>query len=281
MNLGAHISIANGLELIFERAAQVTAHAIQIFVTNQNQWSTRQPKPDEIERFFRLRSEYKPFAMIAHSRYLINLCSNDPDKEDKSLKAFYEELQLCELLKIPYLVLHPGSYLDQTEEWGLNKIVANIDLTIKKLGELKTVVLLETTAGQGTNLGYKFEQLAYIMKNSLFQQNLAVCFDTCHAYAAGYDLKESYDEVFSEFDKIIGLDMIKAFHLNDTKKGLAAKVDRHEHIGKGELGLKPFRKLMNDRRFTNIPMILETPKGENDEMDIVNLQSLRSLREKG
>ena len=281
MNLGAHISIANGLELIFERAARVTANALQIFVTNQNQWSTRQPKTDEITKFFQKRAEFKPFSLIAHSRYLINLCSNDQDKENKSLKAFFEELQLCELLNIPYLVLHPGSYLDQTEEWGLNKIVANIDLTIRKLGELKTVVLLETTAGQGTNLGYRFEQLDFIMKNSQFPQNLAVCFDTCHAFAAGYDLKSNYDQVFEEFDKIIGLSRIRAFHLNDTKKGLATKVDRHEHIGKGELALEPFRKLINDQRFTNIPMILETPKGEDDEMDIVNLQTLRNLREQG
>ncbi|MBW6515246.1 MAG: deoxyribonuclease IV [Candidatus Cloacimonetes bacterium] len=278
MNLGAHISIANGIELIFERAKQVTANAIQIFVTNQNQWSTRQPKPQELESFFQLREEYKPFSIMAHSRYLINLCSNDPEKEEKSIRAFYEELQLCELFKIPYLVIHPGSYLDQTEEWGLNRIISNIDLTIDRFKDLKTVILLETTAGQGTNLGYKFEQLAYLMKNSRFQENLAVCFDTCHTFAAGYDLKDKYDVVFTEFENAIGIDKLKAFHLNDTKKGLAARVDRHEHIGKGELGLEPFRKLMNDNRFKKIPMILETPKGDNDEMDIVNLQTLRSLR---
>ena len=278
MNLGAHISIANGLDLIFERAAQVKANAIQIFVTNQNQWSTRVLKDEEVEKFFQLREEYKPFAIMAHSRYLINLCSSDPEKEEKSLRAFSDELQLCELLKIPYLVLHPGSYLDQTAEWGLQKIVENIDLTIEKFPGLQTVVLLETTAGQGTNLGYKFEHLAYLIKNSKYPQNLAVCFDTCHTYAAGYDLREHYEDVFNEYDSILGLATIKAFHLNDTKKGLAAKVDRHEHIGKGVLGIEPFRRLMNDDRFNQIPMILETPKGDNDEMDISNLQTLRSLR---
>ena len=278
MNLGAHISIANGLDLIFERAAQVKANAIQIFVTNQNQWSTRVLKDEEVEKFFQLREEYKPFAIMAHSRYLINLCSSDPEKEEKSLRAFSDELQLCELLKIPYLVLHPGSYLDQTAEWGLQKIVENLDLTIEKFPGLQTVVLLETTAGQGTNLGYKFEHLAYLIKNSKYPQNLAVCFDTCHTYAAGYDLREHYEDVFNEYDSILGLATIKAFHLNDTKKGLAAKVDRHEHIGKGVLGIEPFRRLMNDDRFNQIPMILETPKGDNDEMDISNLQTLRSLR---
>jgi deoxyribonuclease-4 len=281
MNLGAHISIANGIDLIFERADKVTANALQIFVTNQNQWSTREPKPDETERFFLNRQQHNPFTIIAHSRYLINLCTPDPEKEQKSINAFYEELQLCERLEIPYLVLHPGSYLDRDEEWGLNKIIENLDLIIGKFEQLKTVVLLETTAGQGTNLGYKFEQLNYLIKNSRYPQNLAVCFDTCHAFAAGYDLKDSYEKVFEEFDRIIGTEMIKAFHLNDSKKGLGAKVDRHEHIGKGDLGIKPFEKLVNDTRFEKTPMILETPKGENDEMDIVNLKTLRDLRKRG
>ncbi len=281
MNLGAHISIAKGIDLIFERAAQVTANAIQIFVTNQNQWSTREPKPDEVEHFFQKKFQYEPFALIAHSRYLINLCSSDPDKEEKSLTAFYEELRLCEKLEISHLVVHPGSYLDKNEEWGLERIVANIDNTIEKFEELKTVILLETTAGQGTNLGYKFEQLAYLMDHSRFPHNLAVCFDTCHAYTAGYDLKEAYDKVFNEFDRVIGIDKLKAFHLNDSKKTLASRVDRHEHIGKGELGTEPFRRLVNDPVFRNIPMILETPKGENNEMDVVNLQTLRKLQENG
>lgn len=278
MNLGAHISIAGGLDLIFERAAKVTAHAIQIFVTNQNQWSSREPKPDELERYFQKRKEFSPFALVAHSRYLINLCTTSPENEEKSLTAFYDELKLCELLQIPYLVLHPGSHLGQGEEWGLEKIASNIDRTIERFADLQTVILLENTAGQGTNLGYKFEQLAFILNRSRYPQNLAVCFDTCHAYASGYDLRDDYDKVFDQFSDFIGLEHIRAFHLNDTKKGLAEKVDRHEHIGKGVLGLEPFRRLVNDPRFSKIPMILETPKGEQDEMDLVNLQVLRNLR---
>jgi len=278
MNLGAHISIAKGLDLIFERAEKVTANAIQIFVTNQNQWATRKPREDEKSRFAQLRKEYKPYVIVAHSRYLINLGSADPVKETKSLQAFKEELELCEMLEIPYLVIHPGSYLDQTEAWGLKKITHNIDLTLEKFEKLNTVILLETTAGQGTNLGYKFEQLEFIMEHSRYPENLAVCFDTCHAFTAGYDLKGAYEAVFTEFDRIIGTEKIKTFHLNDSKKVLGSKVDRHEHIGKGELGIEPFRKLLNDERFKKVPMILETPKGENDEMDIVNLQTLRALR---
>jgi len=278
MNLGAHISIAKGLDLIFERARSVTANAIQIFVTNQNQWATRKPREDEKTRYDKLRKEYKPYVIVAHSRYLINLGSADPVKEKKSLQAFREELELCELLEIPYLVIHPGSYLDQTEEWGLKRITHNIDLTRERFDKLNTVILLETTAGQGTNLGYRFEQLEFIMEHSRYPENLAVCFDTCHAYTAGYDLRESYDTVFAEFEKIIGTEKIKAFHLNDTKRGLGSKIDRHEHIGKGQLGIEPFRKLLNDERFKEVPMILETPKGENDDMDIVNLKTLRDLR---
>lgn len=279
MNLGAHISIAKGIDLIFERAVRVTANSIQIFVTNQNQWATRKPRPEEKESFFQLRKDFKPFSLIAHSRYLINLGSPHPVNMERSLKAFYEELELCEMLQIPYLVIHPGSYLDKTVESGLELITRNIDLTIEKFKELKTIILLENTAGQGTNLGYEFEQLAAIMNTSRHQENLAVCFDTCHAYAAGYDLKEKYDEVFAEFDRVIGIEKIKAFHLNDSKKGLAAHRDRHEHIGRGELGKEPFRKLVNDPRFRKIPMVLETPK-EEGEMDLINLKTLRSLRQK-
>lgn len=278
MNLGAHISISGGIYKIFERAADVTANSIQIFITNQNRWSTKIPDKDDIELFFQKRADYKPYCIITHSRYLINLCSTDPVTEMRSLSAFYDELLLCDMLDIPYLVIHPGSYIDRDEQWGLDKIVENIDKTIASFDKLKTVILLETTAGQGTNLGYRFEQLKYLMDRSSYSENLAVCFDTCHTFTAGYDIKNRYDEVFTEFDRIIGLNYIKAFHLNDSKKEFASKKDRHEHIGKGTIGLEPFRKLMNDTRFCKVPMILETPEGNEGEMDRVNLKVLRDLR---
>jgi deoxyribonuclease IV len=279
MNLGAHISIAGGLHLIFERAAQVTANSIQIFVTNQNQWTTREPKPEELELYFQERERFKPYQIVTHSRYLINLCSNNPVTEEKSLSAFYDEIRLCETYDIPYLVIHPGSHMGAGEEAGLNKIIANLDKTLDRFDALKTVILMETTAGQGTNLGYRFEHLKYLIDNSRYRDHIAVCFDTCHVFAAGYDLKNSYEDVMRQFDEIIDTSLIKAFHLNDSKKEFGSKKDRHAHIGEGELGSGPFAKLMNDSRFSQVPMILETPKGENDDMDIVNLNRLRDMRQ--
>ncbi|MCB5230056.1 MAG: deoxyribonuclease IV [Candidatus Cloacimonas sp.] len=278
MNLGCHISISNGMELIFERAEEATAKSIQIFVTNQNQWSTRTPKPDEVAAFLENRQEFNPYTIVTHSRYLINLCSNDKEKEEKSVNALRDELALCVEFKIPYIVLHPGSHLGEGEEWGLVKIVQNLDLIIDEFPGLTTKILLETTAGQGTNLGYKFEHLNYILENTRYPECMGVCFDTCHTFVAGYDLKDDYDGVFEEFDRIVGLDQLKVFHLNDTKKGLGSKVDRHEHIGKGELGIGAFERLMNDPRFKETPMILETPQGKDYEMDKENLRVLRSLR---
>lgn len=278
MNLGSHISISGGIDLIFDRAKEATANAIQIFVTNQNQWGTRVPKPEEVTSYFEKRKEFGPFTIAAHSRYLINLCSNDKEKEEKSITAFRDEIALCEKLKVQYIVLHPGSHLGEGEEWGLVKIVQNLDRVIDEFPDMQTMVLLETTAGQGTNLGYIFEHLKFIMDNSRYPNSLGVCFDTCHTFVAGYDLKDNYDGVFEEFDKIIGLKHLKMFHLNDTKKGLGSKADRHEHIGKGELGIGAFERLMNDKRFAMTPMILETPKGETADLDIENLKTLRSLR---
>ncbi len=278
MNLGAHISISGGIYNIFERAEQATARSIQIFVTNQNQWFTRRPKDDEINLFFQKRNEFTPYSIITHSRYLINLCSPNPVTEQKSMTAIREELELCDLLEIPYLVLHPGSYKEKDEKWGLDKIVENLDKTIAAVKDLKTIILLENTAGQGTNLGYTFEQLKYLINNSSYPEHLATCFDTCHAFTAGYDLKNKYDEVFDEFERTIGVDRIKVFHINDSKKEFASKKDRHAHIGQGELGIEPFKRLMNDSRFSKTPMVLETPKGDNDEMDAVNLKTLRDLK---
>ncbi len=279
MNLGAHISIANGMYLVFERAEKAGANSIQIFLTNQNQWNTNKPPQNEIELFFRKREEYKPFAIIAHSRYLINMGSIEQEKIEKSMTALQEELDLCEELEIKFLVLHPGSHKGIGEDEGLKLITQNLDSVIAKLPRLKTKILLETTAGQGSNLGYKFEQLAYILNNSNFSDNLAVCFDTCHAFTSGYNLIDEYDKTFEQFDRFIGLDKLLAFHLNDSKKEYASRLDRHEHIGKGYLGIDFFRRLMRDPRFLQIPMVLETPSGENNEMDAENLSLLRQLRE--
>ena len=195
------------------------------------------------------------------------------------MKSMLEELQKSETLKLPYLVLHPGSHVGEGEEKGLKKIAQSLDSLFKKTKGYKVKVLLETTAGQGTNLGYKFEQLAELFDRVSNSNRLGVCFDTCHSFAAGYDIKskEGYKKTWEEFDKVIGLKKLMAFHLNDSKLGLGSHRDRHEHIGKGTLGKEAFRMLLNDRRFKDIPMVLETPKDPEMKLDKMNLKVLRAL----
>jgi len=212
----------------------------------------------------------------------VNLGAAPGEVRDKSLAAFREEMERCARLGIGKIVMHPGSHLGDGETRGIARIVEAFDFLIAATPEYRGKVLLETTAGQGTNLGYTFEHLRAIIDGSAFPDRFAVCFDTCHTFAAGYDIttEDSYRAVFAEFDRIIGLNRLLCFHFNDSKKGLGCRVDRHEQIGQGAMGLSGFRYLMNDPRFTAIPKILETPKGDNDEMDAVNLRLLRDLVER-
>jgi len=278
MNLGAHISISKGIDNIFERAKKVTANSIQIFTKNNNRWQGRKYTDAELRSYFVKKKQYNPFAIIAHDSYLINLCSPKEEIEQKSIAAFSDELNRCKILKLPYLVMHPGSHLGKGEEWALKKLVENFNQILKTFSG-KCKILIETTAGQGTNLGYKFEHLAFILDNVKYPEQFGICVDTCHIFAAGYDISDEkkYQQTFQLFDKIIGINKIKVFHLNDSKNILASKKDRHEHIGKGKIGIDAFRYLVNDSRFKNIPMVLETPKGKNKEMDIENLKILRNL----
>jgi len=280
MNLGAHISIAGGVFNVFERAKKITANSIQIFTKSNNRWFSKPYSKNEIKEFYRLQEEYKPFAVFAHDAYLINLCSPNSETEKKSIDAFIDEIKRCDQLSLPYLVMHPGSHLGKGEKWGLNKIVENFNNILNKNPDSKVIILLETTAGQGTNLGYKFEQLEYILNNVECKEKFGICVDTCHIFAAGYDIstESGYKKTFVEFDKIIGLERIKVFHLNDSKKPFGSRKDRHQHIGKGEIGLEAFRCLINDKRFSDIPMVLETPKDDEKNMDVENLKVLRSLR---
>ena len=209
---------------------------------------------------------------------LINLASAKPDLIKKSIAAFVEELHRCELLNIPYVVMHPGSHGGDGVETGLKRFVKHLDEALE-LADSKITLLIETTAGQGTGLGSRFEELATIINNSQYSNKLGVCVDTCHIFAAGYDIRseESYRKTMDTFDQLVGIERIKFFHLNDSKKGLACRVDRHEHIGQGEIGIEGFRNLLNDPHFVEHPMTLETPKGKDLQEDRDNLHTLRKL----
>jgi deoxyribonuclease IV len=235
--------------------------------------------PDDIAMFKDLWATWGGHPIGAHDTYLINLAAPDEIIRQKSIVSFSEELQRTELLSIPYLITHPGSSLEDGREKGLATFTASMDKAIELSGTVESLVLLENTAGQGTNLGSDFEQLAWIISRSRHPERLGVCFDTCHAFGAGYDLRseEGYAATFERFNRTIGLSRLRFFHLNDTKGGLGSRKDRHEHIGKGHLGLEPFRRILNDPRFLTVPKVLETPKDKDLAEDRENLRVLRSL----
>jgi deoxyribonuclease IV len=279
MLIGAHMSIAGGLFNAFAEGERKGCDTIQIFVKSSNQWQTKPISDEDLEKYHSEQKRTGIDPVVAHDSYLINLGSPNPELLEKSRQAFLVELQRCEKLAIPYLVTHPGSYLDSPEQSGIDRIAQSLAWLFEQTPDYKVRVALETTAGQGTNLGYTFEQLAEMIEKSGLPQRCMVCLDTCHAYAAGYDIanRDGYEQTWKAFERIIGLDKLAAIHLNDSKKGLGSRVDRHEQIGKGTLGPDVFGFIMQDARFKNIPKLLETPKGDNDEMDEINLRLLRSL----
>ncbi len=281
MLLGAHMSIAGGVYNAPLHGEKATCDVVQIFTKNNNQWRAKTLSDGEVERFFEEQKKTGVKVVCAHDSYLINLASPDETIFDKSFEAFKIELERCEVLKVPNLVMHPGSHVGSGEEAGINRIAGAFNRIFEQLPDNKTTVCLETTAGQGTNLGYTFEQLAAIIERVEDKNRMGVCLDTCHVFAAGYPMQEEKDfkAMVRDFNKIIGLKRLQVVHMNDSKKPLGSKVDRHEHIGKGELGLEPFRHLLNDRRFNRVPKILETPKGPDLKEDIENLRVLRSLIE--
>jgi len=277
--LGAHMSIAGGLHNAIDRGLKVGCGVIQVFTQNANQWRGKPVSEADAALFRDKWRDSGLHEVVSHDIYLINLAAAEGDIREKSLNAFQTEMERCALLGIDKIIMHPGSHLGDGEDEGIRRISTAFDLLFEKVPEFTGKVLLETTAGQGTNLGYRFEQLRDIIDRSNYPDRFAVCFDTCHTFAAGYDTttETGYRQVFEEFDRILGLGTLQAFHLNDSIKGLDCRVDRHEHIGKGSMGLSPFRFLLNDKRFATIPKFLETPKGDNDEMDIINLKTLRDL----
>jgi deoxyribonuclease-4 len=275
--IGAHMSIAGGMEKAFSRGEEVGCTAMQIFTKNASRWQSKPLSEGDVQAF-RKAWEASPIdPVVAHDSYLINLASPEEALREKSAAAFLDEMERCHRLGIPSLVMHPGAHVGTGEKEGLVRLAEVFRRIFSEAPETVTV-LLENTAGQGTVLGGPFEHLAEIM-DRVPRGRFAVCFDTCHAFAYGHDLStaEGYATVMEGFDRLIGLDRIAAFHVNDCKKGLGSHVDRHEHIGQGALGREGFAALMRDPRFAGIPKILETPKGENDEFDRMNLATLREL----
>ncbi len=280
--LGAHESVAGGLHLAFDRIQEVGGSALQIFTRNQRQWNPKPVTEEEQRLFAAAWEESSNIPVASHASYLVNLASGKPDLVQKSITAFADELQRCEVLNIPLVVMHPGSHGGDGVDTGITRFIENLDLALER-ADNQVTVLLETTAGQGTGLGSRFEELGAIIEGSRYGNKLGVCMDTCHIFAAGYDIRspESYQASMAEFDRIVGIERIQFFHLNDSKKGLECKVDRHEHIGQGEIGLEGFRNLLNDPRFANHPMTLETPKGKDLQEDRDNLAALRALLSRG
>jgi deoxyribonuclease-4 len=274
--LGAHMSIAGGLHHAVLAGAAHRATALQIFSRNSNQWAMK-PLTDEAVALWKEAQAAHPMVTLVHDSYLINLASPDAALREKSCRAFIEEVRRCARLEIPYLVFHPGAHMGAGTEAGLDRIVRALDRVVRAHPEAPVTLLLENTAGQGTVLGSRFEHLARVLSQVERPERFGVCIDTCHLLAAGYDFRDpaGYRAVFGTFDRLVGIGSVRAFHLNDSKRDLGSRVDRHEHIGKGYVGTPAFRMLLQDPRFREAPKVLETPK--KDDMDRKNLALLRRL----
>ena len=277
--LGAHMSIAGGVDNAVLQGKEVGCDTVQLFTKSSRQWVSKPLGKDEIARFHRAKKETGLNTVVAHDSYLYNFAAPDDVLRKKSVAGLIDEMERCEALGVMYLIAHPGAHVGTGEEAGIQTIAKSIDEMHSACPGYETKLAIEITAGQGSNLGYRFQQVRQIIDASKNSDQLRVCFDTEHAFAAGYDLRttEGYERTFAEFDETIGLGLLVAFHLNDAKKDLGCRVDRHEHIGKGFIGLEAFRLLMNDRRFWGLPMCLETPKSDDCHEDRENLATLRNL----
>ena len=277
------MSIRGGVSRAIERARSIHCTAMQIFVKNNMQWFARPLTREEIRRFLDHVQRGELLSIFGHANYLINLATTNPRFHANSIRALAEELVRADQLELPFLVLHPGAHLGAGEEAGLAKIVDSIDEVFRKTSKVRTKIAIEVTAGQGSCIGHRFEHLAYVIKNVREPERLCVCVDTAHLFAAGYDIKSeaSVRKTFREFDRVIGRERLVAIHVNDSKTGCGSRVDRHEHIGKGRIGLEAFRFIMSTPRFRKIPKVLETPKGEDLAEDVTNLKTLRGLAHSG
>ncbi|MBN2225706.1 MAG: deoxyribonuclease IV [Deltaproteobacteria bacterium] len=277
--LGAHVSISGGVVKAPERAAGLFMNAFQIFTKNSNQWAAK-PIGSEDAAAFREAVRRGGFKrLIAHTDYLINPASANDVTAARSVESLRQEIERCQFLGIDMLVMHPGSHGGTGQQEGIRKLGAALGKVLGDAG--RVTILLETTAGQGNGIGNTFEQLAEIVeKSGAGRHRIGICYDTCHTFAAGYDIRtrDAYERTMESFKRVMGIERLRAFHLNDSKKGLGSRVDRHQHIGWGEMGLDPFRLIMNDPRFHDIPKIIETPKEGNPEVyDRINLDTLLGL----
>ncbi len=279
MLLGAHMSVSGGLSLAFERAQSIDTNTMQVFTKNQNRWEQKPAAPEEIARWFAAQQATGIRPVVSHAAYLLNLGTPDDALWEKSVNALIDELTRAEQLGILGVVLHPGAHMNSGEAAGIARIAAGLNKAHAATAGFKTLTLLETTAGQGTALGYKFEQLKGMLDGTHAPERVGFCLDTCHIFVAGYDIRtpETYAATVADFDRLLGLERLKCFHFNDAKKPLGSRVDRHDHIGTGELGLAAFGFFLNDPRFADTPMILETPKSEDMHEDVENLKLLRGL----
>ena len=277
--LGAHMSISGGLPLAIQRATQAGCNVLQVFVKNNNRWEGRSLLDEEVGMFQACWAASDLHEIVAHSSYLINLASPDNRLWLRSIRAVVDELNRCERLGLSYLIIHPGSHMGEGEERGIHRVAQALDQIYQEVGMFNVRIALETTAGQGTSLGYRFEHLRDIIGFCHYSTSVFICVDTCHIFAAGYDIRveKDYKSIMKTFDQVVGIDCIKVFHLNDSKKELGSRVDRHDHIGEGMIGKSAFAWILNDRCFKQVPKILETPKGKTSGHDDRNLRVLRAL----
>ena len=287
MRIGAHMSVSGGKYMALERARELGCEALQVFIRNVRGWKSGPLKQKEIDDFINKKEELKDeiWPIISHNSYLVNLATLDKEKLENSYNAMIDELTKVEQLDIEYENMHLGvipiiNKEEITKEEALNQIADQLNQLMDEIKSSKAIILLETTAGQGKGLGNKFHHFKTLINKIQNKNRIGICFDTAHSFAAGYDFrtKEKYEEMWIEFDDVIGLKYLFAFHLNDTDKDCGSRVDRHTHIGQGKLGKEPFSFLVNDERFKNHPGILETPKGDSDKLDIMNLKTLKSFR---
>lgn len=278
--MGAHMSIAGGVDKALLRGKEVGCDTIQIFTKNNNQWRAKPLTDEETSGYHKSQEALSIWPVVAHTGYLVNVASPKKQLYRKSLEALRIEVHRAGALKIPYLVMHPGAHLGAGESEGIKRVVEALETICEDTEDSPVSICLETTAGQGTNLGYHFEHLAAIREGVKQRRRIGVCVDTCHLFAAGYEIRgrEQYEQTMRQLDDVVGLEIVKCIHLNDSQRELASRVDRHAHIGQGHIGLEGFRLLVNDPRLRHIPMILETPKGDNPiAADRHNLAVLRSL----
>ena len=275
------MSISGGVSLAIERARSIDCTAMQIFVKNNMQWFARPLSRMEIRAFLDHVRRGELLSVFGHASYLINLATTNLQFHANSIRALAEELVRADQLELPFLVLHPGAHLGAGEQAGLEKIVNSIDEVFRKIPNVKTKIALEITAGQGSCIGHRFEHLAHIIENVREPERLRVCLDTAHLFAAGYDIssESGVRKILREFDRVIGRDRLVAIHVNDSKTPCGSRVDRHEHIGKGRIGLDVFRFIMRSPRFRKIPKVLETPKSKDLAEDVINLNTLRRFAE--